>query len=228
MKTARCVRPVLSVLLSLSLAGISSGQDIGTPAPAQKYKLTIVEGASTSKRAKKGRVSSQTVIKITDQNNVPVSGILVTFTIPQFVGGATFANGALTSLVTTNAAGLATSSALSTAVGSSFSLSVAAAVPGGALTAAVPVSAAATAAAAGGAAGGPAGGAAGGAAAGGAAAGAGISAGVIGAIVAGVAAAAVGIGVGVAKGGGSTNPSSPPASPSGTIGAAGVPTFGHP
>jgi len=223
MQLTRRVSPVLSVLLSLTLVETSRGQDVGAPVAAQKYKLTIVEGASTSKRPKKGRVSSQTVIKITDQNNVPVAGIAVTFTIPQFVGGAAFANGALSSIVTTNVAGLATSSAFTTAAGTSFSMSVAAAVPGGALTAAVPVSTAAAAAAAGGAAG-----AAGGAAAGGAAAGtaAGVSAGVIGAVVAGVAAVAVGVGVAVAKskGGGSSSPSTP----TGTIGAAGTPTFGHP
>src|ERR1700733_4594729 len=62
-----------------------------------KYKLTVLEGASTSKRVKKGRVSSQAVVKITDQNDVPVPGIGVSFILPQLSsGGATFASGGLT------------------------------------------------------------------------------------------------------------------------------------
>src|ERR1051325_11078949 len=70
---------------------------------ATAYKLTVIESASTSKRVKKGRVSSQAVVRITDQNNLPVPGIAVSFTIPQLVGGggAAFANGALTTVVTT-------------------------------------------------------------------------------------------------------------------------------
>src|SRR5687767_3783523 len=74
---------------------------------SQKYQISVLEGASEFRRAKKGRASSQAVIKVSDSNGVPVAGISVTFTIPQFAGGAAFANGGLTAFATTNAAGLA-------------------------------------------------------------------------------------------------------------------------
>ena len=168
-------------LLTPSIAPAQeAGQANGTP---QKYKLTIIEGASTSKRPKKGRVSSQAVVKLTDSNNIPVPGITVTFLLPQAgTSGAAFGNGALSAVVTTNSAGVASSGPISATAGSSFSVSVAAAVPGAVLTATVPISTAAVAAGAAGA-------------AGGAAAGAGISTGVIvgiaAAVVAGVVVAAV-------------------------------------
>ena len=191
--------------------------------PAQKYKLTVLEGVTKAKRGKKGRVSSEAVVKVTDENDIPVAGIAVAFSIPQMVGGgAAFTNGALTSIITTNAAGVASSGSFAAASGSAFSLSVTASVPGGAITASVPASTAALAAgAAGGAAGGGA--AAGGAAAGGAAAG--VSAGVIGAVVAGVAAAAIGVGLGL-KGPGDKGTTS--TTPRGTISGPGGVVFGPP
>ncbi len=214
---------IISVLLCGSLLnpGLMAGQQT-TPETAQanatpqKYKLTVLEGASSSKRVKKGRVSSQAVVKVTDQNDVPVAGIAVFFTLPQLSGGgAAFAGGGLTSLATTNAVGVASSGAFSAAAGSSFSISVAASVPGGVvLTGAVPVSTAAAAAGAGAA-----------GAAGGAAGAAGASAGVSTAVIVGIAAAAVAGGIGAAValtrgGSGSTTPAAP------TVGSAVSITFG--
>ena len=172
---------IVSVVLCCSLLnpGLIAEQQAPATATPQKYKLTVLEGAGTSKRVKKGRVSSQAVVKITDENDLPVAGIAVTFTLPTLSGsGAAFAGGGLTSVAATNAAGVVSSGAFSAATGSSFSVSVAASVPGGVLTGTVPVS---TAAAAAGAAGGAAG-------AGGA--GAGVSMGVIVGVVAGVGAVA--------------------------------------
>ena len=193
--------------------------------PSQsKYKLTVVEGASTMKRAKKGRVSAQAVVKVTDENDVPVAGIAITFLLPQLTGaGATFAGGGMASIVTTNAVGLASSGSFAAVGGSSFSLSVAAAVPGGVISAAIPVNTAALAIGAGAA--GGAGAGTGGAAAGGAAggAGAGLSAGVIGGIVAGVAGAVV-AGVVAATKGGNSSPTQP-TTPRGAIGIGSGPVF---
>ncbi len=184
-----------------------------------KYKLTVVEGASTMKRAKKGRVSAQAVVKVTDENDVPVAGIAITFLLPQLSGaGATFAGGGMASIVTTNAVGLASSGSFAAVGGSSFSLSVAAAVPGGVISAAIPVNTAALAIGAGAA--GGTGAAAGGAAGG---AGAGLSAGVIGGIVAGVAGAVV-AGVVAATKGGSSSPTQP-TTPRGAIGIGSGPVF---
>jgi len=184
----------------------------------QKYKLTVMEGASTSKRTKKGRVSSQAVVKVTDSNNVPVPGIAVTFTLPQLTGtGAAFTNGALTSIVTTNAAGVASSGSITAAAGSSFSVGVSASVPGGVITGTVPVT---TAAAAGAGAAGAAGGTAAGAGAGG-----GISTGVIVGIAAAVVAGGVGAAVALKGKGGTTTPP-PPATP--TVSSPSTITFGAP
>jgi hypothetical protein len=189
----------LVLCVALEFSGISFGQErTGAAGSVPKYKLTIVEGASTSKRAKKGRVSSEAVVKITDENDVPVPGIAVSFAIPQ-LGGATFADGTLTSVVTTNAAGVASSGSFSATTGSSFSMSVTASTPGGALTSAVPVTTAA------------------------AAAGAGISTGALVGILAGVGAAAA-VGIAVAMKGKGTNP--PPPVPQGTIGLPGTPSVG--
>jgi hypothetical protein len=201
-------RQVLPVALSVILAihSISPAQEPQAGA-GQMYKLTIVDDAATTKRVRKGRVSSQAVVKVTDQNDVPVAGIAVLFTIPQFTGGGTaFANGAATSMVTTNTAGLASSGPFETSAGSSFNMSVSASTPGGTVTTTIPISIA-TAAAAGG-----------------------VSTGVIVAIIVGVGAAAgAGIALGL-KGGGNSPPSSPTtpvAAPSITIGG-GTPTFGKP
>jgi hypothetical protein len=217
---------IVSVLLSCALLnpGLLAEQQAPAPAQAaatpQKYKLTILEGASSSKRVKKGRVSSQAVVKITDENDVPVAGIAVAFTLPQLsAGGAAFAGGGLTSVATTTATGIASSGAFSAAAGSSFGVSVAASVPGGVLTGTVSVSPAAAAGAAG-----SAGGAAGGAA--GAGTGAGVSTGLIVGIVAGaVAVAAVAAKV-LSNGKGGTT--APPAAPVPSVGSATSITFGPP
>jgi hypothetical protein len=196
----------LRPFLSLVLCGLLASPGIISAQGNSKYKLTIVEGASTSKRVKKGRVSSQAVVKITDENDVPVPAIAITFTIPQGAGGAAFANGGLTSIVTTNEAGIASSGSFSVSAGTSFSINATAAAPGGAVTTAVPVTTAAVAASA-----------------------AGISTGLLVGIIVGVgAAAAAGIAV-ATKGGGSSGPSTTGVpTPAGTIGAPGTPTFGHP
>ncbi len=123
----------LFLCLALSSPGIAMAQE-----PAPRYKLTIVEDASTSKRVKKGRVSSQAVVKVTDQNDVPVPAIAITFLIPQGTGGAAFASGGLSSIATTNAAGIASSGSFSAAAGSSFNMSASAAVPGGNITIPIP------------------------------------------------------------------------------------------
>lgn len=126
---------VLPVLLCCSLlhprVAAAQAPQGGAPAQPVKYKLTILEGASSSKRVKKGRVSSEAVVRITDENDVPVLGIAVAFTLPQLTGGGVaFAGGGLTSVVTTTATGIASSGAFTAAAGTSFNVAVAATVPG--------------------------------------------------------------------------------------------------
>jgi hypothetical protein len=221
---SKAIGSIMSVLLCCSLVnpGLTAAQQ-ATPEPAQanatqqKYKLTILAGASTAKRVKKGRVSSQAVVKVTDENDVPVAGIAVFFTLPQLSGGAAFAGGGMTSLVTTNAVGVASSGVFSATAGSTLSVSVAASVPGGvALTGTVPVSMSAAAA-----------GAAGAAAGGGTAAGAGggASTGLIVGIAAGAVAAGVGAAVALKGKGGSSSTTTPPP-PALSVGSAISITFG--
>lgn len=190
------VRTTASIVLTVLLVspGLSLSQEVTTPGAPQRYKLTVIQNASSAKRVKKNRVSAEAVVEVTDQNNVPVPGIAVSFTIPQLVGGASFTSGGLSSVATTNAAGVASSGSFVAGSNSSFSISAVASVPGGTVTATIPVNAAALfgAAAAGGA---------GGAAAGG------ISTGLLVGIIAGAGVAA-GVIAKVATGGkGSTTPS---------------------
>ncbi len=151
-EAARPTGPVTDTTIPAAIVPPSSSPasaEASIPAvKEQKYKLTILEAASTSKRAKKGRVSSQAVIKVTDENDLPVPGVAVAFTIPQFSGGATFTNGATTSLSSTNASGIATSQTFTTTAGSSFTMGAAVSAPGGGLlTAAIPAATSAAVAA---------------------------------------------------------------------------------
>jgi hypothetical protein len=210
---------IVSVLLFCGLLNPALIAAPQAPPPAQatatpKYKLTVLEDASSSKRVKKGRVSSQAVVKITDENDVPVAGIAVAFTLPQLSGGAAFAGGGLTSVATTSATGIASSGAFSAAAGSSFGVSVSASVPGGVLTGTVSVSTAAAA------------GAAGTAGAGAGGAGAGVSTGLIVGIVAGVGAVAAVAAKVLSKSAPPTTPAQVSATPG--VGSASSITFGPP
>jgi hypothetical protein len=130
------MRKIGSCLLAY-LMGISPGL---FAQEQQKYKLSILDDASTVKRVKGGRVSSQVVVKVTDENDRPMPAIAIIFTIPQGSGGATFAStGGLTASVTTNSAGLATSGSFTASASSTFSMSVTASTPAGPLTVSVPV-----------------------------------------------------------------------------------------
>ncbi|MEZ5355027.1 MAG: hypothetical protein R2762_20515 [Bryobacteraceae bacterium] len=197
----------------------------GQPGAAQKmYKIEILSAAGKPRR-RKNMVSSESVIRVTDSNDVPVAGIAVMFSLSNLSGGsAAFANGATSTIVTTNAAGVAATGNMTASATSSFSIGVSASVPGQApVTATIPVNMATAVA----------GGAAGGAAAGGAAgAGAGVSGAVIGVVVAAGAAAAVVAAKTLGGGGGSTPPptSGPPpaANPRIRIGGAGTPTVTGP
>lgn len=195
------LRPVW--LVSCLIAAVANPTFLyGQQAAGGKFKITVLEDATQYKRLTKGRASSQTVVKVTDENDVPVAGIAVAFAIPH--GGATFAGGTVSSVVTTSPAGVASSGTFSAAANASFNMSVTASTPGGAITISVPVNLASAAAAAGAAAGAGAG------------AGGGISGATIGILVAVGAAAAAGLAVGLTRGNGSTAATPPPTGPTDT------------
>ncbi len=83
----KSIGPTIVLCCSLLSPGFTYAEVTGQePAPqdtAPKYKLTILESPSTSKRVKKGRVSAEAVVKVTDTNNIPIPGITVTFLLPR-------------------------------------------------------------------------------------------------------------------------------------------------
>jgi len=208
------MQKLCSCLLA-GLLGISPeilAQNPPQAAAPQKYKLSIIEDASTVKRVKGGRVSSQVVVQVTDENNRPMPAIAVIFTIPQGSGGATFTTGGLTASATTTTNGMATGSFTATN-SSTFSMSVTASTPSGSVTVSVPVNIPSALAAAGAAAG----------------AGAGAShTGLIIGVLAGVGAAGA-VAAKVLTGGKNNNNTQTPTQPStisGQIGTAGGGIFG--
>lgn len=219
-------RLFLSGLLSLALLLPVPAISQEGP-PVRKYKIEILSAAATPKKRKKNVISSESVIRVSDTNDIPVAGATVMFAISQLSGGsAAFANGAASTIVTTNAAGIASTGAVGATQASTFNIAVTASVSGQSVSATIPVNMSAVASGAGAAGGGGA--AAGGGAAG---AGAGISGAMIGVIVAVAAGAAVA--AGVALGGGksatpSTGPPTTAAGPSIRIGGPGTPTIGAP
>ncbi len=205
------MKTICSCLL-VYLIGFSPELPAQNPTPtAPKYKLSILEDASTVKRVKGGRVSSQVVVKVTDENDRPMPAVAVIFTIPQMNGGgAAFANSSLMSSVVTDSTGVASSGSFTAGPTSAFNMSLTASTPGGPVTATVPVNIQAALAA--------------GSVAGATGAGAAAShTGLIIGIVAGVA--AVGAIAAKAATGGKNNPAPTPSSVSGSIGGSSTPIF---
>lgn len=216
-----------SVSLSLALVLEAPGSAAQDPQAAPKYKIEVITAAGKPTKRKKNVISSESVIRVTDQNDVPVAGVTVMFAITQLSGGsAAFTNGAASTIITTDSAGLASTGAVSASPASTFNISVSASAGGQSVTTSIPVNMNTVAA---GVSGGGAGG--GGAAAGaGAGAGGGISGAMIGVIVAAAAGAAVGIGVGLkGKGNSPAAVTTPTPTPAGIrIGGPGTPVVGAP
>jgi len=140
---------LLATVLAFAPCGVSQEQDTPRRAIAVSYKLTVVQDARNAKRVRKNRVSAEAVVMVTDENDLPVPGIAVTFSIPLFAGGgSSFANLSLTSMGVTDSAGRA-SSLFVTAGGPNFVMTVTAKVPVGMLSATIPVNPVALAAATG-------------------------------------------------------------------------------
>ncbi len=176
------------------------------PQPAApRFKINVLRGEGAQNRVTKGRATSQAVIEVRDENDRPVAGAIVTFTMPTIGPGGVFTSGGAVTTVTTNAAGQATATFTPNAVAGSYNINVSASMQGQTATASISQTNLAAAAAAGG-----------------------VSGGTIGIIVAVVAAAAVG-GAMAARGGGSsssggsltTTPTSAPAPPGLRIGIGG-------
>ena len=171
------------------------------------YKINFVKSAAQN-NLRKGR-ATKAVLEVRDRNNKPVAGVAILFLLPSSGPSGTFAAGATSLTVTTNAAGQAIASYAPNQLAGMFNLTATANVNGVTVGTAT-VSQANVAAAA-------------------AAAGAGMSGTTIGIIAGVAAAAAVGIGL-AAAGGNSSTPASTPTvvTPPATIRiiGGGVPVFG--
>ena len=180
------------------------------PAPqdaaALGYKINFAKSTAQN-NLRKGR-ATKAVVEVRDRNNKPVAGVAILFLLPGSGPSGTFAGGATSLTVTTNAAGQAIASYAPNQVAGMFSMTATANVNGVTVGTAT-ISQANIAAVAG-------------------AAGAGMSGTTIGIIVGVAAAAAVGIGVAVASGGSSSTvvPPTVASPPSVRIGGGGVPVFG--
>lgn len=204
------LREGLVLLLSacLILPATAAPQPQAPAADAPKFKIEILTAAGKAQKRRQGMVSSESVVRVTDENDVPVAGATVTFLLTQVSGGsASFINGTGTNVLTTNAQGLASTGPVTASPQSTFNIVASAGSAGQAASVTIPVSMAAVAAGVG--------------------AGAGISALAVTLIVVGAAAAA---GVAVAAGGGgSSSPTTPPAAlPSVSIGFGNTVTFRPP
>lgn len=166
--------------------------------------LIVVEGEGAINNIRQ-RTARETIVQVEDENHKPVAGAVVVFTLPSQGAGGTFANGAQTLTVTTDAQGRAVAQGLRVnRVAGKWQMRINAS--SGSRTATATVTQTNAAAAAAGA---------------GAGAAAGISAKAIVIIVAVAGAAAAGGAVAATHGGGGSTPSP-------TTISAGAGTVGHP
>jgi len=171
--------------------------------------LIVVEGEGAINNIRQ-RTARETIVQVEDENHKPVAGAVVVFTLPSQGAGGTFAGGAQTLTVTTNAQGRAVAQGLRVnRVAGRWQMRVNASSGGRTATVTVTQSNAVAAAAGAGAAG----------------AAAGISLKTIVIIVAVAGAAAAGGTVAATRGGGGGNTASITAA---TTIAAGAGTVGHP
>ncbi|HWI19467.1 MAG TPA: hypothetical protein VNT81_17055, partial [Vicinamibacterales bacterium] len=157
------IRTVLGMLL---LAAVNAfAQDAG-------LRVVVIEGEDAVNIIQQ-KTAVRPIVEVRDRNNLPVSGALVTFSIP---GGASTFGGASTLTIATNAAGQAAVTGLTPSAAGAFQIQVSAAFQGQVATATIAqtnVLTAAQAAAAGAATGGGSASSASGAGGGGAGGGAG-------------------------------------------------------
>ena len=185
MRTMRSlVRPeIIGAALLIALCGRS------VPAQSNALAIVVIEGEGAVNIIQQ-KTAVRALVEVRDRNNLPVSGVAVTFSVGG--QGASFAGGASTLTVTSNAAGQAVVAGLTPTAAGPVTINASALVNGQTIAATITQTNFATvaeAAASGASAGGGSGSAAG---AGGGAGGGGLGTGAIVGIVAGGAAVAAG------------------------------------
>ena len=77
----------------------------------EMLNLIVVEGEGAINNVRQ-RTARETIVQVEDENHKPVAGAVVVFTLPSQGAGGTFANGAQTLTVTTDAQGRAVAQGL--------------------------------------------------------------------------------------------------------------------
>ena len=98
----RCLSAVLSCAIFAQSIPLRAQE---SPAPG-KIRIVIVEGEGAINNVRQ-RVAREPIIQVEDENRRPVAGAAVTFLLPNQGAGATFANGARSLTITTDAQGQA-------------------------------------------------------------------------------------------------------------------------
>ena len=102
-----CNRIVSAVMFCAMLAQSipMRGQD-AAPAGAGRIQIVIIEGEGAINNVRQ-RVAREPIIQVEDENRRPVAGAAVTFLLPNQGASASFANGAQSLTITTDAQGRA-------------------------------------------------------------------------------------------------------------------------
>ena len=113
------------IICALLLSVLTSAQQ---PPPLQGLRIVVIEGEDAINVIQQ-KTAVRPVIEVRDRNNLPVSGVTVTFAI-QGGQAATFAGGASTFSVVTNAAGQATAAAINPLASGAMQIQVQAVLQG--------------------------------------------------------------------------------------------------
>lgn len=101
----------LAVALGLFATALKSAPQVPqAPTAAEgaaKLRIVILEGEGAVNNIRQ-RTARDAVVKVVDENDRPVGGVVVTFTMPLRGAGGTFANGARSVTMLTNPQGVAT------------------------------------------------------------------------------------------------------------------------
>lgn len=95
-----------SLVLALLMVSPVPGQ---APAPPGKLDIVVIEGEGAINNLKQG-LTREPIVEVRDENDKPVGGALVTFTLPGNGAGGVFGGGAQTLTVTTDVQGRAVAS----------------------------------------------------------------------------------------------------------------------
>ncbi len=102
-----------------------------------KYRLVVIRGEGDQHNVKQGRATSQAVMEVRDENDKPVAGVLLTFTLPSQGAGGSFVGGSQVTTLATNSAGRAAVTFTPNKVAGSYAVKVSGNVQGQSLGASV-------------------------------------------------------------------------------------------